>query len=66
MVTVARTARSKKQRQFVHPQVLDGLCLLGRTSFAGYCCALSASARVHYAFKTLAYTMLNLRHYCQI
>jgi hypothetical protein len=21
---------------------------------------------VHYAFKTLAYTMINLRHYCQI
>src|SRR6201992_3433392 len=23
-------------------------------------------SRVHYAFKTLAYTMINLRHYCQI
>jgi hypothetical protein len=22
-------------------------------------------SRVHYAFKTLAYTMINLRHYCQ-
>jgi hypothetical protein len=21
---------------------------------------------LHYAFKTLAYTMINLRHYCQI
>jgi hypothetical protein len=21
---------------------------------------------VHYTFKTLAYTMINLRHYCQI
>ena len=22
-------------------------------------------SQVHYAFKTLAYTMINLRHYCQ-
>ena len=22
-------------------------------------------SRLHYAFKTLAYTMINLRHYCQ-
>ena len=23
------------------------------------------SSQVHYVFKTLAYTMINLRHYCQ-
>jgi hypothetical protein len=31
MVAVARTARSKKQRQVVHPQVLDGLWSNGQT-----------------------------------
>ncbi|MEA2725717.1 MAG: putative transposase [Acetobacteraceae bacterium] len=30
MVAVARTARSKKQRQVVHPQVLDGLRAIKR------------------------------------
>ncbi len=40
-------------------------CSPGKTSSAAYCFALNASVQLHYAFKTIAYTMINLRHYCR-
>jgi hypothetical protein len=38
----------------------------GSTSSGGYYLRFERISGLHYAFKTLAYTMINLRHYCQI
>ena len=39
-------------------------CSAGKISSGDYCCDLNGISQLHYAFKTLAYTM-NLRHLCQ-
>ena len=58
-------SRSSSQPFLKSDSIRSSGCLLGRTSSGGYCFALTGISRVHYAFKTLAYTMINLRHYCQ-
>ncbi|MEO0802735.1 MAG: hypothetical protein AAFY57_10730 [Cyanobacteria bacterium J06642_2] len=39
--------------------------LPGKTNFGAYCCASSGSVGLHYALKSLAYTMINVRRFCK-
>jgi hypothetical protein len=39
-------------------------CSVGKTNFAGLLLRLERLSPLHYAFKILAYTMIDPRHYC--